>query len=112
MWTWARYSSKGYEVSSRGDKRFSAFYARLKDGRTIEQAYQQAKGSGKGRPAKDPSFKYWETYLALWQRWAKENPALIRELAILAADRVLTDRFANTENNQARALACILNEGR
>jgi hypothetical protein len=32
-----------YEVSSRGDKRFSALYAKLSDGRTIEQAYQQAK---------------------------------------------------------------------
>lgn len=32
--------SNFYEVSSKGDKRFSAFYARLKDGRTIEEAYQ------------------------------------------------------------------------
>lgn len=30
-YTWQRYG--GYEVSSRGDKRFSAFYARLADGR-------------------------------------------------------------------------------
>ena len=46
--TSARYSDNGYEVSSAGDKRFSAFYAKLKDGRSIEKAYQEAKGSGKG----------------------------------------------------------------
>ena len=35
---WARYG--GYEVSSKGDKRFSAFNAYLPDGRSIEQVYQ------------------------------------------------------------------------
>ncbi len=30
----------GYEVSSIGDIRFSALFARLEDGRTIEQHYQ------------------------------------------------------------------------
>lgn len=29
-----------YEVSTQGDRRFSAFVARLRDGRTIEEAYQ------------------------------------------------------------------------
>ena len=36
--TWARHG--GYEVSSRGDRRFSAFVARLPEGRTIEAVYQ------------------------------------------------------------------------
>lgn len=40
MYDWSRKSNNGYEVSSQGDKRFSALYARLKDGRTIEEAYQ------------------------------------------------------------------------
>ncbi len=35
---WARYG--GYEISSQGDKRFSAFNAILSDGRSIEQWYQ------------------------------------------------------------------------
>ena len=47
--TSARYSDNSNEVSSAGDKRFSAFYAKLKDGRSIEKAYQEAKGSGKGQ---------------------------------------------------------------
>ena len=110
QFTSARYSENGYEVSSAGDTRFSAFRARLKDGRTIEQAYQEAKGSGKGQPAKDPNFDYYGTYKALWAQWAKENPELMQDLAEKARGKVLTDKFANTENNQARALAELLNE--
>lgn len=102
--------STDYEVSSKGDRRFSAFYARLNDGRTIEQAYQSAKGTGKGRPAKDPNFAYWETYKGLWDQWADENPALLAELAVIAKTRTLVDSFARTENNQARALSVIIQE--
>ena len=109
---WARVARNGYEVSSRGDKRFSAFYARLSNGATIEQAYQRAKGTGKGKPSKLANFDYWGTYLGLWKQWAKENPGLIKDLARLSHGKVLTDRFANTQNNQARALATILTERR
>jgi hypothetical protein len=37
---WAVEFENGYEVSTVGDKRFSALVAKLKDGRTIEEAYQ------------------------------------------------------------------------
>lgn len=37
---WARFSPNGYECSSAGDTRFSALFAKLPDGRTIEEAYQ------------------------------------------------------------------------
>lgn len=109
--TWARRAAGGYEVSSRGDKRFSALYAKLKTGRTVETTYQCAKGTGKGLPAADPNFDYWGTYLSIWHRWAKENPELIEELRGLAKahNNTLTDMFASTENNQARALSFILN---
>lgn len=115
--TWARYSTNGFEVSSKGSnfgKQFSAFNAILKDGRSIELAYQQAKGydtieEAKGKPAKTPNFDYWNTYLKLWQQWANENPALMQELYEKAKGKVLTDQFANSDNNQARALAEILN---
>ena len=102
--------AKTYEVSTKGDKRFSALNAKLSDGRTIEKAYQEAKGSGKGQPAKDPNFDYYGTYLGLWKQWAKENPKLIDELAEKAEGKVLSDKFAKTENNQARALSDILKE--
>ena len=109
-WTWARYHENGYEVSSRGDKRFSAFYAQLSNGETIEKAYQAAKGSGKGRPSIHPNFNYWETYLGFWRQWADENPELLNELSKVAEGKVITDRFASTGNNQAKALATLLNE--
>ena len=113
MTEWRRYAKpgEGYEVSSRGDKRFSAFYARLSSSLTIEQAYQTAKGSGKGRPSIHENFDYWGTYLSLWKQWASENPDLIAELRVLTLNKILTDQFANTQNNQARALAEILNAG-
>ncbi len=118
MYTWSR--TRGYEVSSRGDKRFSAFFARLSDGRSIEEHYQcDIKGYdpggrnwrlGKGKkPLRDVDI--WQEYLSLWKRWASLNPLLVEELRTLAAARgyMLCDRFANTNVNQARALAAILN---
>lgn len=62
---WARTAENGYEVSTRGDKRFSALVATFKDGtiidgvdvggRTIEDVYQHViKKSGKGQsPSKE-----------------------------------------------------------
>ena len=124
--TWQRRAdgNTGYEVSSVGDKRFSAFNAMMPDGRTIEQWYQcDIKGYdiggtnwrlGKGKP---PVFSYpddhlWQMYLSLWRLWAIRNGPLIFHLKDLAAQHgnVLTDCFASTECNQARALATILNE--
>jgi hypothetical protein len=119
---WARQYTGGYECSSAGDRRFSALCARLRDGRTIEEAYQlDVKGYrkygndwriGKGKlPVRDLTHdQLWEEYLALWRRWACENPSLIEELQRLAAGRTLTDKFASTPISQARALAVILNE--
>lgn len=54
-------------------------------------------------------FSYTEGYLPLWQEWARQNPQLIGELKKKAKGKTLTDRFANTRVNQARALADILN---
>jgi exodeoxyribonuclease-5 len=109
-------ASPTYEVSTQGDKRFSALVAKLGDGRTIEQAWAEAKGypnikAAKGKLAKNPNFNYWSTYLGLWQQWAKENPELIRELKkIVDGGAVLTDKFAKTENNQATALSQIIKD--
>lgn len=122
-WTRER-NSGGYEVSSVGDKRFSAFGAKMPDGRTIEQWYQcDIKGYdiggtnwklGKGKP---PVFPYpddqlWEMYLNLWRLWAIRNESLIIELnhKALRHHDILSDVFASTPCNQARALATILNE--
>ena len=114
----------GYECSSKGDNRFSALYAKMPDGRTIEEWYQcDVKGYdiggrnwklGKGKP---PNFPYpddhlWQMYLSLWRIWAIHNEELLFELLDKArayGNRVC-DCFARTSMNQARALATILNE--
>lgn len=117
--TWSRFG--GYECSTKGDQRFSAFTAKLQDGRTIEQHYQcDVKGYdpggknwrlGKGKPSLRTDVDLWEEYFALWVMWAAFNEELIQELGHLAKQHnyVLSDRFATTEINQARALAEILN---
>lgn len=122
IFKWARIG--GYEVSSKGDPRFSALNAVMPDGRTIEQIYQcDVKGyqpggrdwkKGKGKPpinGKTPA-QLWEEYLGLWRVWARNNLGLMRELYFEGAHVgwLLSDRFASTDINQARALAEILNE--
>lgn len=109
----------GYEVSTQGDRRFSALVARMPDGRTIEEWYQcDIKGypnwrAGKGKPPlrEMSREKLWQCYLLLWEIWAGENPELLADLRIRAANAGyhLSDRFASTDVNQARALASILN---
>lgn len=108
-----------YEVSTKGDTRFSALNAHLCDGRTIEEAYQldikgfRAYGDdwrlGKGEPALNPAVGLWVEYKALWLTWANENPRLLAELADKANGKCLTDAFATSTVTQARALAEILN---
>lgn len=116
--SWARYADNGYEVSSAGDKRFSALNAKLKDGRTIEEAYQlDVKGFrkygddwriGKGKKPLNKIADSYAEYKKLWQQWANENPELMADLRKRADGKVLTDKFANTDVSQARALAEIL----
>ena len=112
----------GYECSSKGDSRFSAMFAVMPDGRTIEQHYQcDVKGYspggrnwrlGKGKPPLDRSKDMWAEYLALWEEWASAHPGLMNELADKAIQKnwTLSDMFATTPVNQARALAELLNK--
>lgn len=123
--TWARYSDTGYEVSSRGDTRFSPLYATMPDGRSIEAHYQcDVKGFNPGGldwrrwKGRKPKLKdktqeqLWDEFLGLWRVWAEANPKLMRLLRREAAEfgNVLTDQFATTDINQARALSTLLNE--
>lgn len=119
---WTRYG-RGYEVSTEGDKRFSALYAKMPDGRVIEAHYQcDIKGYspggsdwrlGKGKPPLDTTLDLWAEYLKLWKTWAKLNPNLMSELKACAvvSGYKLSDKFASTDISQARALAYILNYG-
>lgn len=120
-----------YEVSSnKGDRRFSALYAILKDGRSIEEAYQldvkgyreiaekQGYKRGDKIPGKGKTFitsmteeEGYQAYKNLWETYLKENPELAEVLIKqINAGSILTDTFARTVNNQARALAEITKE--
>ena len=121
---WARYANgvENYEVSTEGDSRFSALNAKLKDGRTIEEAYQlDVKGYrkegndwklGKGKAPLNKMSKEesYQAYKNLWKQWALENPNLMKELSEKSSGKILTDKFANTDVSQARALSEILKE--
>lgn len=119
---WARYHTNGYEVSSHGDTRFSALFATLQDGRTIEEAYQlDVKGyrkvssrwmDGKGKSALNGKSRaeLWVEYLNLWRQWVHENPTALSDLRSAASGRVLTDKFATSDVNQAHALAALITE--
>jgi len=87
------------ECSSKGDKRFSAFYARV-NGRSIEEIYQNSKvfedGStnlgwrgAKGRKAVNQA-EVLELYSRLWDQYIAENPHL---LAVLKAATGVSDIF-------------------
>jgi hypothetical protein len=118
---WSR--RDGYEVSSKGDQRFSALFARLSDGRTIESHYQcDIKGYdpggeqwrlGKGKPPLRTISQQalWGAYLALWQQWANDHPVEMAELRqhALSHQGRLSDCFATSPINQAHALVTLLN---
>lgn len=119
LFSWKRRG--GYEVSTKGDKRFSAFNAIMPDGRSLECHYQcdvklynpggRNWRAGKGKPPLDPNVDLWGEYLKLWQTWGEVNLPLLIELKVNVALKgyVLSDCFASTEINQARALAHLLN---
>lgn len=90
------------ECSSKGDKRFSAFYARIRcmGNKTIEEIYQASKifedGStdlsikqAKGRKAVNAEEVH-QIYALLWDVYIQENPDLIE---VLRASSGLSDIF-------------------
>jgi hypothetical protein len=102
IYDWARVHPDGYECSIAGDYRFSPLVAKLADGRLILDALSEAKDN--------KHLNNWQSYLSVWGQWARENPALMSELAQRARYGILTDRFATTGFSQARALAHWLTE--
>lgn len=137
---WDRYPNgrPNVECSSKGEKEYSAFFARFNPGtmlggvdiggKTIENVYQFiVKASGKGLPPDERSpfrrgsgdaktredFLYNEGYLPLWTIWAEQHPAEMERLRELSNGKILTDQFASSGVSQARALHDILRgEGR
>lgn len=98
-------------------RQLSPLVARLSDGRTIEQAYQQAKGypdwrAGKGRPARDPGFDYQGVYKQLYQQFADENPDLMAQLRGVVGHSDLVHPRARTSQSPATVLTEILSSMR
>lgn len=93
------HGSKPYlECSSKGDKRFSAFYA-VVDGISIEQRYQSAKRFTDGKPedwrmakGRHPiNSKYCaRLYSRLWDKYIRQHPELV---PVLVAATGLSDVF-------------------
>lgn len=124
------------ECSSRGDKRFSAFFARFSDGRTIEQIYQAAKVDangvpvGKGKRAHHVVVKgqvhpielLSEFYYALWWHYLTKRPPLVEVLREYDGFTDMFDRSRRTWlvsddhtevgkgpiNSQAEAIAAFM----
>lgn len=105
------------ECSSRGEKRLSAFYARV-DGRSIEEHYQAAKKFADGRtgltwreakglrPVNIEECR--ALYSRLWDRYIAEHPEL---LALIKSASGLSDMFGQPGHAcQAEELWRIRNE--
>ena len=122
---WSRRVKRGqpyFEVSTKGDRRFSSLIARLKNGFTVEEIYQlEVKGYkiistdwkvGKGKPPLTKLSKedLYIAYKKIWQMFFKENPLLLKDIALRATDKTITDMFATSEVNQAHAICDILND--
>jgi hypothetical protein len=91
-----------HECSSAGDKRFSAYYARIKGraNRSIEEIYQAAKVFSCGATGLSISEargkrpinigECHDLYSRLWDEYIQENPHLLK---VLVATSGLCDRF-------------------
>ncbi len=106
------------ECSSKGDKRFSAFYARPRSlsGKSIEEAYQAMKIFEDGstglswREAKGKRPVNWADCATAYWRWWKEWVEEQHLLPVLQAASGLSDRFGQAEHVcQATALWEIRN---
>ncbi len=113
---WSR--TEGYQVNSKNDKRFSAFYAIMSDGKSIEERYQCGiKGfpsikEGKGKPPLNKNVDLFTEYLNLWREWSIDKDDLLLDLfnKVKENNYTIGDFFATTPVNQAHALSIILNE--
>lgn len=102
------------EASSAGDKRFSAFFARIKNRgfKSIEEIYQSSKIFEDGKPVINwrqakghkavNQIEVSILYQKLWNEYIQENPHLI---LVLLETPGISDKFATPgSNNQATAL--------
>lgn len=126
--TWERFNNEsGYEVTSRGDKRFSPFFMNIINPasgelRTLEDFYHLViKG------LEDDDHKSWKDCKGLppkegyeldmdlrctnmYKSYLSKYPGLLYELSVIGGVKVFTDMFGITNNSQARYYCDILND--
>lgn len=123
--TFSRYpkpNKTNYELSSKGDTRFSPLIAKLADGRTLEEVYQlDIKGyrsrtdnwrDGKGKPPLNGLTidQLYIRFRSLLYSFLKDNPELLKDFITISVQyENFTDMFAHTKVNQARAYCDIAN---
>ena len=114
---------KDFLVARYGKSILKRFNPEKKKSLTVEYLWMAAKGYpeytnknkiGKGRGAKAATeggkFPYWATYKALWKKFFKVTEGAKEEIGEASSGKILTDQFAETNNNQARAIHEILVE--
>jgi hypothetical protein len=111
-----------YEVSSHGDKRFSAFYALIpyRDKlKSIENCYQNdvkysLSKSYVGKGKYDPNISlnvYYDEYKKLWLLHYEKNQDVWLDLVNIIKEHTnFTDKFASSDVSQARVVSEIVNE--
>ena len=114
---WSRYSDNNYEVSSRGDSRFSAFNAKFKEGtiidgenvsgKSIEWVYQNIiKKSGKGKAPAENSIlhrNYWYQYFDESEDLRKGSHLLFEDYGIPLdlSQRMMSDYSTKSKGSAA-----------
>jgi len=121
---WKRVVKRGepyFECSSRGNKHYSALYAKI-DNKSIEEIYQlDIKGyrgkvdhwtKAKGKPTlNDNEDTLYEEYIKLWQTYFKKHDDLYMNILEKAKGKIITDMFGVRPINQARAICDLCNNG-
>jgi len=105
--SWSKFS--GYDISKRGDSRFTPSSAILSNKKSIEENYNTNIILLK---EKDSNIDLWEEYLNLWRKWCFFRNDLTYQLLteVRSHNGILRDRYAKSDFNHARALSIILNE--
>ena len=111
--------NKLYECSSKGNKEFSAFYAILKDGKSIEYHDQvNVKGYdsiklGKGKPPLNSKTieQCKSEYKELWLKYFKSKPWLLKFIKRkIDQGYILNDMFAHGGLSQAGIITEIVED--
>jgi len=99
---WAVNSSNGYDISVKGDKRFTANNAFLKNGKSIAELFVKHK--------KLSAEERYQKLKELWAQYLDENPKLFKDLLEKTKGKTIILPTAKGPVNTARALSDLIRE--